>query len=197
MSDPLTLGVYNTRGEDYRRMMADYALSDEARARFLDACPPPGRVLDLGCGPGAYAVHFAEAGHQVDAWDAAEAVLGMVPEHDRIVPRLVRFDDLTAVADYDGVWAYFSLLHAPRAALPGHLAAIARALKPGGVLFLGMKLGSGGARDALGRHYEYYAVGELEALLREAGLTPVDRWEGEGKGLAGEVQPAVVVRADA
>lgn len=197
MSDAQTLGVYNSRGEDYRQMMADYAGTDAAKARFLAACPPPGRVLDLGCGPGAYALHFAEAGHWVDAWDAAQSVLDMVPDHPRISPRLARFDALDTVEGYDGIWAYFSLLHAPRAAVPGHLAAIARALKPGGVLFLGMKLGEGGARDAIGRHYEYYTIEALEDLLRAAGLAPGEHWEGAGKGLAGEDHRSVVMRADA
>ena len=46
-----------------------------------------------------------------------------------------------------GFGASYSLLHAPRAEMPRHLAAIARALRPDGVLSLTLKEGQGEARD--------------------------------------------------
>lgn len=47
-----------------------------------------------------------------------------------ITTRQARFDEITATAAYDGIWANFSLLHAPRAAFPGHLARLHRRCAP-------------------------------------------------------------------
>ena len=70
--------------------------------------------------------------------------------------RVAMFADIAGTDIYDGIWANFSLLHAPKADLPNHLAALHAALKPKGRLHLGMKLGTGEQRDTIGRFYAYY-----------------------------------------
>jgi SAM-dependent methyltransferase len=197
VSDPRTLAVYDSRSDDYAAMMDRQAGRDPMIERFIAACPAGGRVLDLGCGPGHYARRMAEVGLQVDAIDASPAMIGMAARHPGVSARLARFEDLTDHARYDGIWAYFSLLHAQRADLPAHLARIARALKPGGVLFIGMKRGTGGGRDTLDRYYEYYEREELEALLTESGLTPDTHWTGKAAGLTGHPEGWIVIRAHA
>lgn len=195
MSDARTLAVYERQSDDYAAMMDREAARDPMIDRFIDACPAGGRVLDLGCGAGHYAARMAKAGLQVDAMDAAQAMVERTGRIAGVYARLARFDDLDAEALYDGIWAYFSLLHAPRAAMPEHLARISRALRPDGVLFLGMKRGSGGKRDRLDRHYEYYERDELETLLRDAGLTPEQHWHGQAEGMAGHPEGWVVISA--
>ncbi len=96
---------------------------------------------------------------------------------------------------FDGIWANFSLLHAARSDLPRYLAAIAHALKPGGVFHIGMKTGQGTKRDGLGRRYTYVGDTELTGLLTGVGLIPFARWTGEGKGLSGDVEPWLVIQA--
>ena len=105
------------------------------------------------------------------------------------------FDDLDAHARYDGIWASFSLLHAPRADMPRHLAAIARALKPGGLLGLSLKEGTGEGRDRLGRFYTFYTEDDLRALLADVGLTIRDVTRGEGRGLDGSASTWISVLA--
>jgi predicted methyltransferase len=121
----------------------------------------------------------------------------MANDHHDIGARLATFDDVEAVAQYDGVWANFSLLHAPRADLPRHLAALHRALKPGGLLHLGMKTGTGEARDGLDRLYSYYSVAELHGKLANAGFTVTATSEGHERGLAGTDDPFVIIEAHA
>jgi hypothetical protein len=53
-----------------------------------------------------------------------------------------------------------------------------------------MKLGDGEARDAIGRFYSYVTRAELEALVTDAGLTPVDIHEGEARGWPGRSIPS-------
>lgn len=73
--------------------------------------------------------------------------------------------------------------------MAGHLARIARALKPGGLVHIGLKEGEGAARDSLGRFYTYYTVEECATLLRAAGLTAGPARHGADKGLDGTVAP--------
>ena len=73
-------------------------------------------------------------------------------------PEKAANDEIDGEDLYDGIWANFSLLHAPRAAFPLHLMALKRAIKPGGLLHLGMKLGEGEGRDGLGRDHFVYDI---------------------------------------
>ena len=191
MTDAQTLAAYEARIAEYARM----AGPPEADMRaFAEALPEGGRVLDLGCGPGTAASWLKGAGLDVEAWDATPAMVEAARAKG-VTARVASFEELTARDAYDGVWASFSLLHAPRADLPRHLASVARALRPGGVLHLGMKTGSGERRDRLGRFYAFWSVEELETLLEEAGLTVTSAREGAEPGLAGSVDPFVVMRA--
>ncbi|MCE8006786.1 class I SAM-dependent methyltransferase [Aestuariivita sp.] len=196
MSDAETLAVYNRQADDYVAMMDEYAANDPRIHDFIAACPQGGRVLDLGSGPGAYAVQMAAAGLHVDAIDAASEMVARIAEIPGISARVATFDDIDGADIYDGIWASFSLLHAPREAMPRHLAALRRALKPGGVFFIGMKLGQGGKRDDIGRHYEYYSREELETLLQDAGLAPYAHWTGQSKGLDQTYHGWIVIQAN-
>ena len=197
MSDARTLAVYNRQADAYAAMMAEAAAEDPVLRRFVDAVRPGGRVLDLGCGPGGHAAVMAAAGLSVDAIDAAPAMAARADAIAGVSARVGRFEDVAGEGVYDGVWASFSLLHAPRAHLPSHLRRVARAMRPGAPLFVGMKAGEGEGRDRLGRFYVYYGRDALEALLRGAGLTPRDHWTGRSSGLDGVESPWIVMRADA
>jgi len=197
MSDAATIAVYDRRSGAYAAMMEKEAASDPIIDHFIAACPPNGRVLDLGCGPGHYAERMARAGLRVDAIDASKAMVERATRRPGVSARLGRFEDVTGEQLYDGVWAYFSLLHAKRAELAGHLDRIAATLKPAGVLFLGMKRGSGCGRDRLDRYYEYYEREELEALLVAAGLISTAHWTGIAAGLSGHPEGWIVLRAHA
>ena len=122
-------------------------------------------------------------------------MIALANETHEIGARLGTFDDIDAEDFYDGIWANFSLLHAPRADLPRHLAALYRALKPGGIFHIGMKTGEGSARDGIDRLYTYVTIAELDALLATAGFEIVDTREGTERGLAGTIDPFVIMRA--
>lgn len=195
-TDSRTIGVYDARARDYAARFAS-AQPDRHLRAFIEALPKGARVLDLGCGPGHASAHMRAAGLRPDPVDASAAMVRLAIERHRLPARLASFDDIDDVAAYDGVWANFSLLHAPRRDLPRHLAALHRALKPGGLLHLGMKTGSGERRDGLGRFYSYYAVAELAALLGAAGFAVVAQEEGRERGLAGTEDPFVILHAHA
>lgn len=191
--DRETLLVYETRAHDYAEMVGRAAAP--GLADFAATLPQGGHVLDLGCGPGDSARRFLNAGFTVDAVDAVPAMVSRAKELG-VAARQATFDAIDTLDTYDGVWANFSLLHAPRAEFPGHLARLHRALKPGGRLHIGMKLGRGEARDRLGRFYTYYSEDELMRHLTDAGFTPTTTHHGAGTGLDGIRSPWIWVQAN-
>jgi SAM-dependent methyltransferase len=184
MTDRETLAVYDAQAADYAALTTSEA-RDKQLAAFIADMPPGGHVLDLGCGPGQSAAEMARHGLHVTATDASAEMVALAAARPGVTAHQASFDDITEDALYDGIWANFSLLHAPRDAMPRHLAAIARALKPGGRFHIGVKTGTGSRRDALGRLYTYYTQEDLTALLAEAGLTVFASNTGASKGLDG------------
>ncbi|ABG30994.1 class I SAM-dependent methyltransferase [Roseobacter denitrificans] len=197
MSDAETLSVYAAKADDYANLTDEAAARDPSLVAFIAAMPKRGRVLDLGCGPGGSAAAMARAGLVVDAFDPVPEMVALAGRHAGVSARKAGFEDVTQVDHYDGIWANFSLLHAPRDDMPKHLARIATALKPGGRFHIGVKTGTGSKRDTLGRRYTYYSESELVDLLAAAGLTVFDRREGCDTGLDGVDAHWIVLAAHA
>ena len=193
-ADPRTLAAYDAQAQAYaQRFQADAPGGD--LCAFMALLPPGGQVLDLGCGPGTASAFLRAAGFMPDPVDASPAMVEIANNRYGIGARLATFDEIDAEAAYDGVWANFSLLHAPRADLPGHLTALKRALRPGGILHLGMKTGTGEGRDRLDRFYSYFSRAELLSLLAAAGFTVTATREDHEIGLAGTDEPFIILLA--
>lgn len=199
VADRDTLAAYAASARDYAARFGKKNHPEQAAdaAQFLAHVQKGGRILDFGCGPGQWAATFADAGFAVEATDASPDMAAMAQDRFGITVRVEPFEALVAESAYDGVWASFSLLHAPRASFAGHLSRIHVALKPGGVLYLAMKLGESEGRDRLGRFYAYYSEHELLDGLARAGFHVLSSNRGEGAGLAGSVDPYITLLARA
>ncbi len=193
--DQKAIAVYNEKAADYAARFDTNAKPGAHLRRFIEALPSGGDVLDLGCGTGGASRHMMAAGLNVDAMDASAEMIRVAAKVNGVTARQGTFDDLDAVDAYDGVWANFSLLHAPREKLPLHLAAIVRALRAGGVFHIGMKTGAGTTRDHLERKYTFVSETELRDLLTDAGLEIVAQDVGHEVGLAGTDDWWIVVMA--
>lgn len=130
-------------------------------AGLLDELPPSSRVLDVGAGPGRYAIELACAGHRVTVGDLSEAVLdlarqhvaeagfevGGVAEEDKTqggIDGILQLDacDLERFPDesFDAVVALGPFYHLGEAEQRRRAAAeAARVLRPGGKLFAAFK----------------------------------------------------------
>jgi SAM-dependent methyltransferase len=95
---------------------------------------PCGRVLDVGCGAGAFAVELAKRAAHVDALDRSPAMIG---EAKRVVPSNVTciladvLQEPLPDARYDAIVSISALHHAP---VEEVLPRLVGALRPGGVL---------------------------------------------------------------
>jgi SAM-dependent methyltransferase len=192
--DAETIRIYNDKAGDYAAL-ADAKKPMPLLERFLDTLPAGGHVLDLGCGPGRAAARMAARGFQVTAMDASAEMIARAARHPGVTPWQASFEELQSQAEYDAVWANFSLLHAPRAQMPTLLRAIHTALRPAGQFALALKLGEGETRDSLGRFYSYYQEDELRALLTAAGFSPGKASTGSDKGLDGSTSDWIALSA--
>ena len=149
---------------------------------FLDRLDDGARILELGCGGGRDSARIIERGFALDATDGTPAMVKKANERFDVGARVMRFDELESEGEYDAVWAHACLLHVARADLPSVLAAIRRALKPGGLHFANFKLGEAEGRDPLGRLTNLPDERWLEACYRGTGfgIVATERYRGEG-----------------
>jgi SAM-dependent methyltransferase len=112
--------------------------------------PPGGHVLDIGCGHGTPVVATLLArGFEVTGIDLSEGMLTRA----RAKYPAAHFSNRTAAElteedGYDGVCAFFSLLHTDPIELRVAFDRIRRALKPGGYLLIGSLISDLSARLA-------------------------------------------------
>lgn len=170
--DAATLEFYTREAAAYAAYAAREAPGPQL-ARFAAMLPPGAEVLDFGCGSGWAAAALNRMGLRATGLDGSPGLAEEARRRYGIDVAVGRFDALEAEGAYDGVWASFSLLHDSRAAMPGHLSRLHRAMRPGGVLYLGLKKGEGEGRDRLGRLYTYFGEAEVAGLLRDAGFAVV------------------------
>ena len=160
----------------YAENAVTYALhrtrpTGEKLQAFITTLPAGARILELGCGNGMDAEHMLAQGFDVDATDGTPELVAEAQTHLGARARVMRFEQLDAEAEYDGVWACASLLHVPTADLPNILARVRRAMRAGGVFVASFKAGGGDGRDSMGRYYNYPSAEALRAVYRTAGWT--------------------------
>ncbi len=190
MADRETLAAYAANTETYRKVVSDAggnAMLDD----FMKQLPPQACVLDFGCGVGNCAAVMQAAGHLVTCQDASPEMAAMACDLFGLEVEIMSFDKLELETAFDAVWASFSLLHIPKSDLPDILARLHLALRPGGLLYVGLKRGSGEERDRFGRFYAYYEEEELAGHIRNAGLSPISVMHDDVVGMSGVVEPCL------
>ena len=188
--DPQTLAFYEAEAEVY----AARGQVSRRLANFLDQLPEGGRILELGCGGGQDALAMLQRGFDVTATDGSPALAAEAEARLGRPVQVMLFEELDAQGVYDGVWAQASLLHAPAAALPGILARVRQALKPGGRFEANFKAGDGEGRDPLGRYNNFPTREALAAAYEAAGpWASVEITQSEGGGYDGVARTWLIV----
>jgi 2-polyprenyl-3-methyl-5-hydroxy-6-metoxy-1,4-benzoquinol methylase len=159
----------------------------------------PGRVLDVGCGEGQFAVELARAGFAVVGVDVAEEPLRRArARHPELDLRVVPVDGPWPLEDasFDIVWAGETIEHVADTA--GWLSELRRVLRSGGSLLLSTPahgrltvLRLALSHRAFDRHFDpradhlrFYTPGTLARLLEDFGFEDIDVRGAAGPPLA-------------
>ena len=194
--DTETIKYYDKSAESYLDKVCN-TYPDSDLLSFINSIKSGGTVLDLGCGPGNSSAMMQSAGLNVQASDCSQKMVDIAKNKFNVDAIKAEFKELSEINLYDGVWANFSLLHAPRSEMLSNLKKINRSLKKKGYLHIGLKIGNGEKRDTLGRQYTYYQPKELKSLLISAGFTiNTIRLDMDGAiSMTGLIEPFMIVTA--
>lgn len=131
--------AYDRRAGERDQFARDAGKVDE-RDRFLSYLPERRRrtLLEIGAGTGQGSVFFQTRGVQVTAVDLSSEMVQMcrrkgIDAHQMDGGQLAFPDE-----SFDAVWSMNCLLHVPKRDLPSVLDGIGRAMRDGGVFYLGV-----------------------------------------------------------
>lgn len=177
MSINRTIAAYDKYAEIYDQETIEFweKFPRSVIAEFIKLLPGK-RVLNLGSGPGRDALLLREAGLDVLCVDASAEMVRRTQD--------LGFEstssDITALDypndEFDGIWAYTSLLHVPTDKMITLLHRTRSWLRIHGVLLIGMIEGEFQGEITqdnmpnMKRYFKYYQESELIELISQAGF---------------------------
>lgn len=165
--DPSTLDFYQVNAHTYVQNRPD-EVSPDLKA-FVPRLKSGSYILELGCGSGQDARSMENLGYCIVTTDGVAAMAAIANERLVRGTRVMRFDQLDAEYEYDGVVACASLLHVPTTELSAVVGRIWNALKRGGWHFASFKTVCSSGWDKHGRYYKYLDQGSAEEFYKLVG----------------------------
>lgn len=182
--DRETLAFYAREAETYSQWSKDHR--NPRLETFLSKLSPGARVLELGCGSGRDSANMLAHGFDVVATDASPEMAAQASRHLGRAVAVLPAGELSALAEFDAIWANACLLHIPMQELADVIARINAALKPQGCFYASYKGGEGEGRDRFGRYYNYPSIAVLEQLYQTLPWTSLEISQDIGGGYDGE-----------
>lgn len=136
-----TLNYYNQNADQFCENTISVEFS-ATQDRFLSHLPAAAYILDFGCGSGRDTKAFLDQGYHVEAIDGSEELCKLASQYTGIQVCHMLFQELSAVSEYDGIWACSSILHLSRDELFDVMRKMITALKPNGIIYTSFKYGT-------------------------------------------------------
>ena len=136
-----TLNYYNINAENFCQNTVSVEFTDTQR-KFLSKLEKGAHILDFGCGSGRDTKAFLSQGYYVEATDGSAELCKLATQYTGIPVRHMLFQELSAVNQYDGIWACSSILHLPLDELSGVMQKMSAALKSNGIIYTSFKYGT-------------------------------------------------------
>ncbi len=178
--EEVTIAEYQLTAASYREGTWNHDVSQNMEALVAAMPRNPGKILDIGCGPGRDLVAFTKLGHEAVGLDATPAFVEMAKESSGCEVWQQSFLSLDLPpATFDGVFANASLIHVPGKEMVRVLRDLHGALVPGGAIMMSMCRGDGEGYSPRPTGYRYTAGWEYETLapcLTEAGFEIVKHY---------------------
>lgn len=163
-----TLEYYNKNAKAFIERTRNLEFTD-MQDRFLSYLKPSARILDFGCGSGRDAKYFLDKGYRVDAIDGSEEFVKQASEYIKIEVKQMLFQELDAVAIYDGIWACASILHLRKEELREVFVKMAQALVSKGIIYASFKYGTD-ELERNGRHFTDMTEEKMTCMLDGTGV---------------------------
>jgi cyclopropane fatty-acyl-phospholipid synthase-like methyltransferase len=193
MTDDATSAFYDQNAEVYANR--NRSLPQSWLEGFLSELAPGGSILELGCGGGQDCAYMLSKGFRVTPTDGSPE---LAKQAERLLGqpvRVMRFHELDADGEFDGIWAHASLLHVPRRQLPDIFDRIRYALREKGRFHASFKAGDAEGHDSFGRYYNYPSGEWLSDILTEGGWRNISMTETNGSGYDGKPTRWIYVKA--
>jgi len=174
-----TLGHYNNRAEDFWLGTRDHDVSQniDALIRHLPPASKKQSILDLGCGPGRDLIALSKLGFEAVGLDGAREFVELARSNSSCEVLHQSFLKLELpAARFDGVFANASLFHVPSQELAGVLAALAKTLVEGGVLFSSNPHGPNIEGWSGNRYSCYLELDTYRHFMEAAGFTMLEHF---------------------
>ena len=139
--DDRTLTWYENNAPDYVKRTRNTDMH-YAYQRFLDDTFQGAEILDFGCGSGRDTKYFLEKGMQVTACDGSSAIVKEASAYTGIPVSCMKFNELNADNQYDGIWACASLLHLQYEDLKDVFGRMLKAIRKEGIIFMSFRYGT-------------------------------------------------------
>ncbi|GET36584.1 class I SAM-dependent methyltransferase [Microseira wollei] len=163
--EQVTIAEYQLTAEAFRAGTWEHDVSQnrDSLVRFLPK--NPGKILDIGCGPGRDLVAFKQQGHTVVGLDATPAFVEMAKQVSGCEVWQQSFLSLDLPGEtFDGIFANASLIHVPRGEMVRVLQDLQRSLVPQGAIVMSMCRGDSEGYSARPTGYRYVCGWEYETL---------------------------------
>lgn len=176
MTDSKTINAYKKLGKKYIKNIESY-LTQELK-EFAELLESGDSVLDVGCAGGRDSKYLSDRGFKVTGIDLVDEFLESAVKY---APKAKFINmDMCALSfpdnSFDGIWAAAVLLHLKRQEVSKAIKNFYRVLKPGGILFVGVKKGEGyktvvdSLSDGVERYFTYFSQEEVNDVLRDSGF---------------------------
>jgi SAM-dependent methyltransferase len=196
--EQLTIAEYQATAESFREGTWEHDVSQNRDALVAAMPRNPGKILDLGCGPGRDLVAFKTQGHTVIGLDATPAFVEMAQQAAGCEVWQQSFLSLDLPPEtFDGIFANASLLHVPRAEMVRVLKDLRRSLLTKGAIVMSMVRGDSEGYSARSTGYRYVVGWEFETLapkVEAAGFEILHHYY-RPPGLPPEAQSWIVIVA--
>lgn len=161
----VTIAEYQQTAVSFRLGTWNHDVSQN-RDTLVAAMPyNPGKILDIGCGPGRDLIAFKSQGHTVIGLDATPAFVEMAKELSGCEVWQQSFLNLNLpLAMFDGIFANASLIHVPRDQMVKVLINLHKSLVSSGVIVMSMCRGSWEGYDVRATGKRYTVAWEYETL---------------------------------
>jgi len=157
-------------------------------SQLVAKLPPGSFILDVGCGSGRDLLWLKKSGFSVTGFEKSQELAGLARKNSgcEVIEGDFTSYDFSLIGA-DAVILVGSLVHTPHDDFAAVLLRIAEAIKPGGLMLITLKEGTGRAEGADGRIFYLHKDKELEAIFTSVGFSILECSRDLSKTGTGEI----------